>query len=113
MVKSAKETGSRAYKSGALIRLADAKARFSLKKQGNYDRLFTHSLGHGMGIDIHEPPSVNAREKTRFKPGMVLSCEPGIYIEGKYGIRIEDDYLVTEKGPKKLGELNDGLIIKD
>jgi Xaa-Pro aminopeptidase len=113
MVKSAKEIGSSAYKNGSLIRLADAKARFFLKKQGNFDRLFTHSLGHGMGIDIHEPPAVNTKEKMRFKPGMVLSCEPGLYMEGRYGIRIEDDYLVTKKGPEKLGKLSDGLIITD
>jgi Xaa-Pro aminopeptidase len=113
IVKSAKKAGSEAYKSGSYIRLADAKARICLKKQGKLDRLFTHSLGHGMGIDIHEPPSVNAKEKARFLPGMVLSCEPGIYMEGRYGIRIEDDYLVTDKGPEKLGNLSDGLIITD
>ena len=113
MVKSAKQAGFGEYKSGAFVRLADAKARFSLKKQGNLDKLFTHSLGHGIGIDIHEPPAVNAKDKGRFRPGMVLSCEPGIYMEGRYGIRIEDDYLITEKGPKKLGKLSDALIIID
>jgi Xaa-Pro aminopeptidase len=111
IVKSAKETGSGAYKNGSLISLADAKARIFLKKQGDFDKLFTHSLGHGLGIDVHEAPAVNAKEKTRFKPGMVVTCEPGIYMEGQYGIRLEDDYLVTEKGPEKLGKLSDGLII--
>lgn len=113
IVRSAKEAGANAYKSGSLIRQADAKARFFLKKNNGLDRFFTHSLGHAMGIDVHEPPAVNAKEKARFKPGMVLSCEPGIYMDGKYGIRIEDDYLITEKGPEKLGKLNDGLIIVD
>jgi Xaa-Pro aminopeptidase len=113
IVKGAKEAGFEAYKSGFPIRQADAKARFFLKKQGGFDRLFTHSLGHGMGIDVHEPPAISAKEKIKFKPGMVLSCEPGIYMEGKYGIRIEDDYLITKNGPEKLGTLNDGLIIKD
>lgn len=113
MVQSAKKTGSDNYKPGALIRQADAKARICLKKQGNFDKFFTHSLGHGLGIDIHEPPWVNLKEKARFKAGMVLSCEPGIYMEGKYGIRIEDDYLVAEKGPVKLGNLSDALIITE
>ena len=113
MVKNAKEAGLKAYKSGSLIRQADAKTRFFLKKHGELDKFFTHSLGHGMGIDVHEPPAVNVKEKTRFKPGMVLSCEPGIYIEDSYGIRIEDDYLITAGGPEKMGTLSDGLIIKD
>lgn len=113
IVISAKKAGLLAYKSGSAIKLADTKARIALKKQGDFDRLFTHSLGHGMGIDVHEQPAVNARETGRFKPGMVLSCEPGIYMEGRYGIRIEDDYLITEKGPLKLGQLSDELIITD
>ena len=113
IVKSAKEAAVLSYKKGLPVRSADAKARFYLKKQGGFDRYFTHSLGHGMGLDIHEPPSVNAKDKSRFLPGMVFSCEPGIYMEGRFGIRIEDDYLVTDKGPEKLGSLKDELIITD
>jgi Xaa-Pro aminopeptidase len=95
------------------LRQADFKTRQYLNKHGGFDGLFTHSLGHGLGIDIHEPPFVNAKEKIKFSPGMVLSCEPGIYFKGKYGIRIEDDYLITETGPEKLGSLSDSLIVTD
>ncbi len=112
IVLGAKKTGVLEYINGNKLRKADAKARICLKKQGNFDRFFTHSLGHGMGIDVHEQPAVNAKEKAKFKPGMVFSCEPGIYMKGKYGIRIEDDYLVAKKDAIKLGSLSDGLIIK-
>ncbi|HRU39129.1 MAG TPA: Xaa-Pro peptidase family protein [Candidatus Goldiibacteriota bacterium] len=110
-VQEAKSEAVKAYKNGCFIREADLAARICLKKKGGFDRLFTHSLGHGMGIEVHEPPYVNSRQKKKFREGMIFTCEPGIYMEGRLGIRIEDDYLITPKGPEKLGKLPDGLII--
>jgi len=114
IVRQAKKEALTMYKSGLIIRKADLKARQSLKKHG-LDALFTHSLGHGMGIDVHEAPSINKKEASRFRAGMTVTCEPGIYIKGKYGIRIEDDYLITAEGNKaeKLSIIDDNLIIKD
>lgn len=60
--------------------------------------LYGHGTGHGIGLDIHEAPTVSALSEQVLKPGMVITIEPGLYIPGKFGIRIEDDVLVTEKG---------------
>lgn len=111
-VLKAKKTGLLSYKPGITIKEADLAARKSFSMEG-LDKYFTHSLGHGMGLDVHEPPSVNPKEELKFEAGMVFSCEPGIYFNNKYGIRIEDDYLITNKGAEKLGEFSDSLIICD
>ncbi len=109
-VLKAKQTALLSYKPGIIIKEADLAARNSLALDG-LDKYFTHSLGHGMGLDVHEIPSVNPKEGLKFEKGMVFSCEPGVYFEGKYGIRIEDDYLITDKGAEKLGEFSDSLVI--
>jgi Xaa-Pro dipeptidase len=63
-----------------------------------YGQYFTHRLGHGMGMDGHEPPYMVEGNETRIEPGMVFTDEPGIYQLNKFGVRIEDDCLMTEKG---------------
>ena len=68
---------------------ADAIARNSLKADG-YGELFTHSLGHGIGLNIHEKPSISPKGEQTLENGMVFSDEPGVYVAGQYGIRIED-----------------------
>lgn len=70
-----------------------------------------HSLGHGMGIEVHEFPYVSTNSKIVLKEGMVITIEPGEYIEGKYGIRIEDDILVTKNGSEVLSKFTKKLII--
>lgn len=70
-----------------------------------------HSLGHGLGIEVHELPYVSTNSKDILKEGMVITIEPGEYIEGKYGIRIEDDVLVTSNGQKVLSKFTKKLII--
>lgn len=67
----------------------DAIARDYLKSQG-YGELFTHSLGHGIGLNVHEAPSISPKGATKLENGMVFSDEPGVYVAGEYGIRIED-----------------------
>ncbi|MEI7542019.1 MAG: M24 family metallopeptidase [bacterium] len=109
-VLRAKKISILSYKPGIMIKEADLAARESLAKDG-LDKFFTHSLGHGIGLDVHEPPSVNPKEELRFEKGMVFSCEPGIYLNRKYGIRIEDDYLITDKDADKLGKFSDSMII--
>jgi Xaa-Pro dipeptidase len=65
---------------------------------GGFGPQFTHRLGHGIGLDIHEPPYLVEGNETRLEPGMVFTLEPGIYQTGKFGVRIEDDCVMTETG---------------
>ena len=75
----------------------DRVARRLIARAG-FGRCFGHSLGHGVGLEVHEAPSVMKGEKAVLKPGMVVTIEPGIYLEGNLGVRIEDLVLVTEGG---------------
>ncbi|MBR1974820.1 MAG: aminopeptidase P family protein [Clostridia bacterium] len=88
-VLKAHELAKAKIASGMTGKEADAIARDSLKEDG-YGELFTHSLGHGIGLNVHEFPSVSPRGESKLVDGMVFSDEPGVYEAGKYGIRIED-----------------------
>jgi Xaa-Pro dipeptidase len=69
---------------------------------GGYGQYFLHRLGHGMGMDGHEPPYLVEGNETRLEPGMVFTIEPGIYQLGKWGVRIEDDCVMGENGVEVL-----------
>jgi Xaa-Pro aminopeptidase len=75
----------------------DLTARSVLKTHG-LDQYFVHSTGHGLGLEIHEAPSLRKKDKTPLEAGMVITVEPGVYVEGVGGIRIEDTVLVTRNG---------------
>ena len=79
----------------------DRSARARLAKNG-LERYFIHGLGHGLGLEIHEPPYLRPGSKEELEEGMVITIEPGIYMPGLYGIRIEDVILVTKRGRKTL-----------
>ncbi|RME77722.1 aminopeptidase P family protein [Candidatus Woesearchaeota archaeon] len=87
---------------------ADARAREVL---GELKKLFIHSLGHGLGLDVHEGVHLHESRKDEVLEGEVFTIEPGIYEEGKYGIRIEDDYVMRKDGPQRLSSLGRQLLI--
>lgn len=97
IVLAAQEQAIAAVRPGRRCREIDAVARDWIEKAG-YGKNFSHNLGHSMGIACHEDPRFGPKDETVLEPGMVLTVEPGVYLEGIGGIRIEDDILVTESG---------------
>ena len=93
----AQQAGKQAIRPGVTAGDVDKAARNILKRR-HLDRYFTHSLGHGLGLEVHEMPRLGKGEQTILKEGMVLTVEPGVYLEGVGGIRIEDDVVVTANG---------------
>jgi len=79
----------------------DQQARKFLKHK-ELSRFFTHSLGHGVGLDVHEAPRLSQRSPDILQEGMVVTVEPAVYLPGKFGIRIEDMVVVTKNGAKIL-----------
>ena len=103
VVKEAQQRGVDAVKPGVTTCEIDKVCRDYITEKG-YGKYFVHSTGHGLGIEVHEFPNVTARKEydVILEPGMVITVEPGIYIEGFGGVRIEDDVLVTKDGHKIL-----------
>lgn len=99
----------KAIKAGISGKLVDSVARSTLDSWG-YEEYFTHGLGHGVGLEIHEAPNINRRSGTTLKEGMIVTIEPGIYIPGRYGVRIEDMGVVTADGCKIITETPKTLI---
>jgi Xaa-Pro aminopeptidase len=96
-VREAQESAIAAIRPGISVGAVDAAARKVLRKAG-LGRYFTHSTGHGVGLEIHEVPRVAAGQKELLQPGMVITIEPGVYFPGKWGVRIEDIVAVNEGG---------------
>jgi Xaa-Pro aminopeptidase len=96
-VLEAQLAGIDAVHEGTTAGKVDAATRNVLKKY-KLDKAFVHSTGHGLGLEIHEPPRLGKKDQTRLQPGMAITIEPGVYIEGLAGIRIEDTVLVTKGG---------------
>ena len=96
-VLKAQETALLGIRPGMKGSQIDAMARDVITDAG-YGKYFGHALGHSVGLEIHESPNFSPREETVIKPGMVITVEPGIYIEGIGGVRIEDVVIITEDG---------------
>ena len=106
IVAEAQKVAIKSIKPGIMTNEVDMAARQYIAGKG-YGGLFSHSLGHGVGLEIHESPRLSPRENRRIRKGMVFTIEPAIYIPGEFGIRIEDMVVVTQKGVKVLsGSLN-------
>ena len=100
-VLDAQQAAIAALKSGVTCGAVDEAARSVLHGKG-LDRYFVHSTGHGIGLEIHEGPRIARDQKSRLSAGNVVTIEPGVYVEGVGGIRIEDDALVTPRGAEIL-----------
>jgi Xaa-Pro aminopeptidase len=96
-VREAQQAAISAVRPGISVAEVDGAARKVLRKAG-LGRYFTHSTGHGVGLEIHEAPRVAAGQKELLTPGMVITIEPGVYFPGKWGVRIEDMVAVSENG---------------
>jgi Xaa-Pro aminopeptidase len=108
-VREAQEAAIAAVRPGASVGEVDAAARKVLRKAG-FGRYFTHSTGHGVGLEIHEAPRVAAGQKEILRSGMVITIEPGVYFPGKWGVRIEDMVAVSETGCEVLTPTNKDFL---
>ena len=104
LVQLANAAGKAAVKPGVPLSEVDAAARNVIEKAG-YGKYFIHRTGHNIGSEVHEYPDVSMTSQEVCTPGMVFSVEPGIYLPGKFGVRIEDLVLVTENGCECLNKL--------
>jgi Xaa-Pro dipeptidase len=110
IVHDANTAGQKASRPGVPAGQVDQAARAVITKAG-YGPYFTHRVGHGIGMEGHEPPYIFSENQLLLKPGMCHTIEPGIYLAGKGGVRIEDDIVVTDKGADCLSNLPRELLI--
>ena len=105
-VRQANRAGLAMIKPGVSAKQVDAAARKVIQRAG-YGRYFGHGLGHGIGRDVHEAPAISQKSRDVLEEGMIFTIEPGIYLPGRGGIRIENDVLVTRRGCRVLSGLPD------
>ncbi|MFD6167867.1 aminopeptidase P family protein [Streptomyces coeruleorubidus] len=110
VVREAQEAGFRAVRPGAACQDVDRAARAVIADAG-YGEYFIHRTGHGIGVTTHEPPYMIEGEERPLVPGMCFSVEPGIYLPGRFGVRIEDIVTVTEDGGRRLNTTSRELVI--
>ncbi|MCF6408410.1 M24 family metallopeptidase [Pseudalkalibacillus salsuginis] len=110
IVLDAQLKGLEGLKPGMTGKEADALTRDYIKEKG-FGENFGHSTGHGIGLDVHEGPGLSFKVDTVLEPGMVVTVEPGIYVSGLGGVRIEDDVVITKTGCEKLSTSSKELFI--
>ncbi len=104
-VRRANAAGRAAVRPGATGHDVDCAARAEIERAG-FGKYFTHRTGHGLGLEAHETPEMKQGEKLALEPGMVFTIEPGVYLPGLGGVRIEDDVIVTAAGGESMTTLN-------
>ncbi|RMG59679.1 MAG: aminopeptidase P family protein [Deltaproteobacteria bacterium] len=111
-VKKAQDEAIRAIRPGVRCSDVDRKAREVLDRKG-YGKYFLHSTGHGVGLEVHEPPSISPFSREVLREGMVVTVEPGVYIPGEGGVRFEDLVVVTGTGAERLTYIPKTGVIPD
>jgi Xaa-Pro aminopeptidase len=112
LVRRAQEAGFRAVRPGVPCQEVDRAARAVIEDAG-YGEYFIHRTGHGIGVTTHEPPYMIEGEEQPLVPGMCFSVEPGVYLPGRFGVRIEDIVTVTQDGGRRLNDTTREMVIVD
>ncbi|MBM7091326.1 aminopeptidase P family protein [Streptomyces sp. NPDC057115] len=112
LVRAAQEAGFRAVRPGAACQDVDRAARAVIADAGHGEH-FIHRTGHGIGVTTHEPPYMVEGEEQPLVPGMCFSVEPGVYLPGRFGVRIEDIVAVTGDGGRRLNNTTRDMVIVD
>ncbi|MFF4490437.1 M24 family metallopeptidase [Streptomyces sp. NPDC001544] len=112
VVRAAQEAGFRAVRPGVACQEVDRAARAVISDAG-YGEYFIHRTGHGIGVTTHEPPYMIEGEEQLLVPGMCFSVEPGVYLPGRFGVRIEDIVTVTGDGGRRLNNTTREMVIVD
>jgi Xaa-Pro dipeptidase len=110
IVQQANDAGRDAVKPGIPCREVDQEARKVIESAG-YGEYFMHATGHGIGLEVHETPYIHPDFHQELETGMTFTIEPGIYLPGRGGVRIEDDVIVTERGGESITRLDRALEI--
>ncbi len=110
IVSESQEAAIRSVKSGIKTEDVDRCARKIIENSG-YGEYFTHRTGHGLGLEVHEEPYITTGNRTKLKAGMTFTIEPGIYLPGRFGVRIEDDIVVLQSGGRLLSSLSRNFIV--
>ena len=110
IVRAAQQAAFEAVRPGVAAEEVDRAARAVITEAG-YGERFVHRTGHGIGLEIHEPPYIVEGNRTPLEAGMTFSDEPGIYLEGRFGVRIEDQVAVTAQGAERLNEASRELTV--
>jgi len=110
IVQESQKAGLDAAKAGATCGQVDETCRNLISERG-YEKSFIHSTGHGIGLDVHEPPWLRMKNGEELRANMAVTVEPGIYLENKFGVRIEDSIIVADRRPKVLNRFTKDLVV--
>ena len=110
VVQEAQKIGLKTANAGVTCGQVDAVCRNLIAERG-YEKLFIHSTGHGIGLDVHEPPWLRMKNDEELRANMAITIEPGIYIENKFGVRIEDSIIINNGKPQVLNKFTKDLLV--